>query len=106
MKKALFLGLMVLSFTANADWHYGKIEMIAIGYDGRTISIGQDGSTKENCTCYSTWPNRYCLDRDRLSFKEEYSLLLAAKAQGKSVALNIDETTCKIRGMYESDLLN
>lgn len=86
---------------AFADWHSGTIDMIAIGYDGKTISIGQTGSTKENFTCYSTWPNRFCLDRTRESFNEEYALLLSAKARNKSVSINIDETTCFIKAVYE-----
>ncbi|EGU49883.1 hypothetical protein VINI7043_26265 [Vibrio nigripulchritudo ATCC 27043] len=102
MKKLLFTLLLIASSASYADWHHGKIEMIAIGYDGKTISIGQAGSTKTNCTCYPTWPNRYCLNRDRISFNEEYALLLAAKSRGQSVALNIDETTCQVIAMYEN----
>ncbi|NOU49338.1 hypothetical protein HG263_02080 [Pseudoalteromonas sp. JBTF-M23] len=97
----LFLGLL-FSTSALADWHSGTIEMIAIGYDGKTISIAQKGATKTDCTCYSTWPNRYCLDRTRESFKDEYALLLSAKARNKSVAIHIDETTCKIKAIYEN----
>lgn len=55
MKKLLFAFLLIASSASYADWHHGKIEMIAIGYDGKTISIGQVGSTKTNCTCYPTW---------------------------------------------------
>ncbi|MBL4703803.1 MAG: hypothetical protein JKY54_04740 [Flavobacteriales bacterium] len=86
---------------ANADWHSGKIDMIAIGYDGKTIQIGQAGSTKTDCTCYSAWASRYCLDPSRDTYKEEYALALSAKARDKSVNINIDEVTCKIKAIYE-----
>ncbi|BDU37579.1 hypothetical protein [Vibrio nigripulchritudo] len=102
MKKLLFAFLLIASSASYADWHHGKIEIISIGYDGKTISIGQAGSTKTNCTCYPTWPNLYCLNRDRISFNEEYALLLAAKSRGQPVALNIDETTCQVTAMYEN----
>lgn len=102
MKKVLVALGLFFSSSVLADWHSGTIEMIAIGYDGKTISIGQTGSTKTDCTCYSTWSNRYCLDRTRESFREEYSLLLSAKARNKSVSINIDESTCKIKAIYEN----
>ncbi|KAF7788066.1 hypothetical protein PRUB_a2627 [Pseudoalteromonas rubra] len=101
MKKYFYLFLLLPCF-AYADWHSGKVEMIAIGYDGKTISIGLEGSTKTECTCYPTWPNRFCLNRNRVSFNEEFSLLLSAKAQGKSVSLQIDETTCMVNAMYQN----
>lgn len=102
MKKIILILSLTFSTSVFANWHSGTIEMIAIGYDGKTISIGQTGSTKTDCTCYSTWPNRYCLDRTRESFKEEYSLLLSAKARNKSLAIHIDETTCKVKAIYEN----
>ncbi len=102
MKNVLVTLGLLFSTSVLSDWHSGTIEMIAIGYDGKTISIGQTGSTKKDCTCYPAWPNRFCLDRTRESFKEEYSLLLSAKARNKSVAINIDETTCKIKAIYEN----
>ncbi|HEA17350.1 MAG TPA: hypothetical protein ENH88_13060 [Pseudoalteromonas prydzensis] len=86
---------------ALADWHHGKLGIIAFGYDGKTISIGQQGSTKTDCTCYPAWPNRYCLDNSRDTFDKEYAFLLSVKARDKSVSINIDEKTCKIVAMYE-----
>ena len=65
MKKLLLSLSLIFSTSVFADWHGGTIDMVAIGYDGKTISVGQTGSTKTDCTCYSTWPNRYCLDRTR-----------------------------------------
>ena len=102
MRILLFFSVFLMSVSCFADWHSGKIDIIGIGYDGKTIVIGQQGFTKTNCTCYSTWPNRYCLDGNRDSFKDEYALLLSAKARDKSVNINIDETTCYIKAMYEN----
>ena len=101
MRSVLFVLSLFFSLSCLADWHKGIINMIAIGYDGKTISVGQVGFTHGNCTCYSTWPNRYCLDRTRDSFKDEYALLLSAKARGTSLGININETTCYIRAIYE-----
>lgn len=100
MKHLNYFLVLFSSFTF-ADWHHGKISMIAIGYDGKTISIGQEGFTRKNCTCYQVWSDRYCLNRDRISFNEEFSLLLSAKAKEKSVAINIDEKTCEVRAIFE-----
>ncbi len=101
MKKIILIAGLLFSSSAFADWHTGKINMIAIGYDGKTISVGQEGFTRTNCTCYTAWPGRYCLDRTRESFKEEYSLLLSAKAQNKPVSINIDEASCIVTAIYE-----
>jgi hypothetical protein len=102
MKKSVFILSLLCSLPILADWHSGNVEMVAIGYDGKTISIGQAGSTRTNCTCYSTWPNRYCLDNTRDTFKEEYSLILSAKARNKSLNININEDSCKITAIYEN----
>jgi hypothetical protein len=101
VRSLLYVVLVLISSSVFAEWHKGKIQIIAIGYDGKTISIVQEGYTKDNCTCYKAWPNHYCLDRTRESFKDEFAFLLAAKAKGKSVSLNIDEATCYIQAMYE-----
>ena len=99
----ILIAILYLCFStfSYADWHAGKIDMIAIGYDGKTISVGLKGTTRTDCTCYSSWPTRYCLDRTRDSFEQEYALLLSAKAKDKSVNINIDETTCKVIAIYE-----
>lgn len=99
-----YLIVILLAFSSTfimADWHHGKLGIIAIGYDGKTVSIGQEGFTRSDCTCYSAWPNRFCLDPNRETFEQEYAFILSAKARDKSVSINIDETTCKIRAMYE-----
>jgi len=101
VKSIFSIILLCMSSTSFADWHVGKIDMIAIGYDGKTISIGQAGATKTDCTCYSVWPNRFCLDRTRESFQQEYAMLLAAKAKDKPVGINIDEQTCFVIAIYE-----
>jgi len=101
MKYVISILLIVASNWALADWHHGKLGIVAIGYDGKTVSIGQEGFTKSDCTCYSAWPSRYCLDTSRDTFEKEYAFLLSIKARDKSVSIYIDETTCKISAMYE-----
>jgi len=100
--KSIFFVAMFFSNMALADWHNGKLGIVSFGYDGKTISIGQDGFTRTNCTCYPTWPGRYCLSADRDTFEKEYAFLLSAKARNKPISINIDESTCKIRAMYET----
>jgi len=101
MKYVLTVLTLLLSGASIADWHHGKLTIFAIGYDGKTVSVGQAGFSKSDCTCYPAWPNRYCLDPNRDTFDQEYALLLSAKARDISVAINIDETTCRIVAIYE-----
>ena len=102
MKKYILILILISPFFSQAGWHSGEINMIAIGYDGNTISIGQEDFSKSNCTCYPTWPNRACLDRSRASFNEEYALILSAKARNVPVSININEATCQVVAIYEN----
>lgn len=101
MKYLIALLIIITSNSALAGWHTGKLGMIAFSYDGKIISVGQEGFTKTDCTCYPTWPGRYCLDSSRETYDKEYAFLLSAKARNVSVGINIDETTCKIVAIYE-----
>jgi len=88
---------------AHADWHSGKLIRIQIGYDGNTVSFVTTGSTRTNCTCYSAWPDVMCLNRSRASFKEEIALLYLARGRNSTIAYNIDEASCEVVAMYETD---
>lgn len=101
MKHLFIVGILFFSNMALADWHSGKLEIVAFGYDGKTISVGQEGFTRTNCTCYPAWPGRYCIDSTRDTSEKEYAFLLSAKARNKSISISIDETTCKINAIYE-----
>ncbi|WP_444888486.1 hypothetical protein [Microbulbifer sp. JMSA008] len=101
MKYLLVLALSLVSSVSAADWHQGELEYVGVGYDGETITFSQVGVSRNNCTCYPAWPTRNCLDRSRDTFEQEYAFLLSAKARGISVSVNVDETTCKVIGMYE-----
>lgn len=92
-----------LATSAHADWHYGTVNELSIGYDGSTVTVKVTGLQRSNCTCYASWPDQACLDRTRASFLEEYALLLSARRTGQAVGINIDETTCKILAIYEVD---
>ncbi|TRY33415.1 hypothetical protein [Aliiglaciecola sp. M165] len=100
MKKWFTVLSMLFATEAMADWHHGKLGIIAFGYDGKTISVGQEGFERTDCTCYPAWPGRYCLDATRETFEKEYAFLLMAKSQDKAVNINIDEASCKIRAIY------
>lgn len=95
------LVLLLLSISARADWHYGAVTSIAIGYDGLTVTVDINGWDRTDCTCYAAWPTYMCLDRSRISFKEEMAMVLSAKARGSIMAVNIDETTCKVIAIHE-----
>lgn len=81
---------------ARADWHYGKVINIYFAYDGSNVTLLIEGLAKTGCTCYSSWPERQCLDRTHVSFKEQLAAIYLAKASGATLAINIDETTCKV----------
>lgn len=94
--------LMLLGASAaHADWHSGNITQISFGYDGSTVAFTISGYSRSDCTCVSAWPNMACLDRARVSFREEYAFLLSARARGTPIAVNLDETTCRVVAMYE-----
>lgn len=90
------------SASAQADWHSGQIESLYVAYDGSTVTMDIVGWDRTNCTCYPTWATNMCLDRSRMSFKEELALAYSAKARGKAIAVNIDETTCKVIAIGEN----
>jgi hypothetical protein len=97
------LALSLCCRGAYADWHSGRITQISFGYDGSTITFAISGWSRNNCTCYSTWPNTMCLNRSRVSFKDEYAWLLKARAMDQYINVNIDESTCSVVAMYEND---
>ena len=97
----LFLSVAAFSLPTFAGWHVGEVSMVAIGYDGKTISVGQKGRTLSGCTCYPTWPNRMCLDETRASHEKEFAMLISAQARGEKVGININESTCEITSIYE-----
>jgi hypothetical protein len=106
MKKlshALALLLIVVVPTANADWHGGRVSSVNIAYDGSTIAFAIDGYVRSNCTCYPPWSNTMCLDRSRVSFKEEVAMLYSVRARGGNLYVNINEASCKVEAMYEAD---
>jgi len=84
-----------------ADWHGGTITQLNVGYDGTTISFKLNGWDRNNCTCYSTWPNAMCLNITRTTFDFEKSMLLSARARGSNINAYIDETTCMVTAIYE-----
>ena len=101
MKYILLFVVCILPSVSNAGWYGGKISQINVGYDGQTITVIPEGWSRDNCTCYSGWPNTMCLDASRDTSNFERSLVLSARARGTRVFFMIDETTCMVRAMYE-----
>jgi hypothetical protein len=91
----------IIALPAWADWHSGAITGLHVGYDGTTIMFDMAGFVRSNCTCYSPWPNYMCLDRSRVSFREEFAMMETARLTGVTMNVNIDEVTCKVLAMYE-----
>jgi hypothetical protein len=103
IKSVLASAALLSASAANADWHSGKIIRIQVAYDGSTITFVTTGYVRSNCACYAAWPDSMCLNRSRASFREEVAMLYMARARGSTFAYNIDEATCQVVAMYETD---
>lgn len=99
---SVLLMLLAQAQVASADWHQGRVTTINFGYDGSTISFLLSGWSRSNCTCYPTWPSYMCLNRSRVSFKEEFAWLLKASAMDQMVTVYIDETSCMVSALSEA----
>jgi len=102
-KKAVMGAALLAAGSAQADWHTGRITQIGTAYDGATVAFHVEGWSRVNCTCYANWPDAMCLDRTRTSFKEDMAMLLSARARGTPIMANIDESSCKVVALYETD---
>lgn len=107
MKKFIRIAALLAAFLgaplAHADWHTGKLGNISIAYDGATFTFTIIGYTRTNCTCYATWSTNMCLNRSRLTYKEEVAMIYSLKARDKAIAINIDEASCSVVAMYEPE---
>jgi hypothetical protein len=104
IRKIVCVAVMsIVAFPAWADWHAGLVTTLSVGYDGSTIAFRIAGWSRTDCTCYAVWNVDMCLDRTRLTFREEYTMLLKARAAGTPISVNINETTCTVIAMVESD---
>jgi hypothetical protein len=101
--RMIAVALALIAPAAQADWHGGKVIEINVGYDGSTIAFVVAGWVRANCSCYAPWPNTMCLNRNRLTYKEEVAMLFSARARGTELYANIDETTCSVVALYEVD---
>ena len=101
LKAAVAAAIVTMSGGAQADWHGGKVSQVNIGYDGSTITFVIAGWVRNNCTCYAVWNNTMCLNRSRLTYKEEVALLYMARARDSVLYANIDEATCSVVAIYE-----
>jgi hypothetical protein len=102
MKRSLFVLLSLVAMNANADWHGGVVRTLGFGYDGQTLVLEITGLTKTTCTCYPPWPGMLCVSRARQDFKEIYAFLLKARGVKEPIQVAIDETTCDVLALYES----
>jgi hypothetical protein len=103
MRSIIFGFFLTISGYTYSDWHTGKINHIGVGYNGSTVTIRVEGWTRNNCTCYTPWPDYMCLDETRATANFERSLILAARARGSKVKVNIEETSCKVIAIYEDN---
>lgn len=94
------VGLFLFSYLAYATAYNGKIETLSIAYDG-TVVLVLGGWVSDDCTCFSGWPNYMCLDKARPSYRDEYAMLLSAKARDKEITMIIDEPSCKVVAIEE-----
>lgn len=103
VKALAILAMFGVSTIAVAAWHSGKVTTLGVSYDGTTVSFKLGNWVRSDCTCNNAWPDQMCLDRSRSSFKEEYAWLLTARTTGRVVSVNIDETSCKVIALFETD---
>lgn len=96
ISQSLGILFLVLASPAHADWHFSKVKDVYFGYDGQATTFTLIGVTRTNCTCYSTWPDRFCLNRARTSYRDEVAGLLLAKSTGQTISVNVDENTCMV----------
>jgi hypothetical protein len=99
----IMLALSLGASMARADWHVGKILSLNINYEGTFITFALAGHSRNNCTCYSAWPNTLCLNRTRATYKEEVAFLYSARARDKEIGVNIDEASCSVVALYETN---
>jgi hypothetical protein len=101
--KTILVMLSLVAPASYADWHGGKVTQMNIGYEGNMITFVLEGWSRNDCTCYPTWPGSMCLNRNRLTYKEEVAMLLSARARGTGLFANIDEATCSVVALYEAN---
>ncbi|WP_444996867.1 hypothetical protein [Aliikangiella sp. IMCC44359] len=99
--KILLILTTLFCLPAKADWHSGKISSVSTSYEGDKVTLVLEDWSRNNCTCYPTWPNNMCLDSARETANFERSFILSAKARNKVVVVHIDETTCKVIAIAE-----
>lgn len=102
-RAAFAIAALLAASPSLADWHSGTVTQLGVGYDGSTITVVISGWSRNNCTCYPAWPNTACLNRSRASFSQEYAQLLSARRAGTTISINIDETSCSIISVYETE---
>lgn len=92
MKFIVALALIVLSFNSYADAsETGKVARI-LPEGNSIISIWLDG-TDDNSACQGN--GRWIINTTDPLYKEKYSLVLAAAAQGKSITLrHVSSSAC------------
>jgi hypothetical protein len=103
MKRLVLVLSLLVSMNARADWHTGTLLSLGFGYDGQSLVLALNGLNKTTCTCYSPWPGNLCVARSRQDFKEIYAFLLKARVMKTPIEVNIDETTCYVQALYETD---
>lgn len=91
--------VLLIATSAHADWRFGKFQDVYFTYDGQMMTIKLVGVTKTNCTCYAAWPDQFCLNRARPTYREEVATVLQAKVAGANLAVNINETTCTVEAL-------
>ncbi|MEZ8100830.1 hypothetical protein [Vibrio bivalvicida] len=101
-KAIVSLSLLFVPLSTLADWHGGKIRQINVGHDGKTVTVRIDNWSRNDCSCYSYWPDMMCLDYSRDTLDFEKSLILSAKAKNSEVFFYIDERTCLVEAIYEA----
>lgn len=101
VRHLVFLGLCIFACSpVFAGWHSGKLDNIGFAYEGSQVTFRLIGVSL-SCACPTYWQQYICLNPNRQTYKEEYALLLSAKARDAELHVNVDESTCQIIAIYE-----
>lgn len=103
MKKLMcslsFASLWVLAGVCDAGWYTGNVQGIGTTYDGTMVVFKVSGFAGRGCTCFSRWPDYFCLNPARQSSKYEVAMVIATQKTGGRIAANIDEASCVVQAL-------
>jgi hypothetical protein len=94
-----FASLCVLAGVCHAGWYTGNVQGVGATNDGTMVVFQVSSFPRKTCTCFSRWPDYFCLNPARQTSKYEVAMVIAAQKTGGRIAANIDEATCVVQAI-------